>query len=57
MSEKICKNCKFSLKRCPFSFKKYGNYSHGYECTKDHNDVPTYKRLDDTCNQFQKKTS
>ena len=55
--DKICKNCKYSLVRSAFSFRKNGSYHLAYECIRElHSDkVDTFKRLDDTCDNFIEK--
>ena len=51
----ICKNCKNGLKRCDFSYKKYGSYHCSIECTLIENEKMPYRRNEDTCERFEKK--
>ena len=50
-----CKNCKNSLKRCDFSFKKYGSYNCPLECTLIENEIMPYRKDNDTCNKFEER--
>lgn len=51
---KECRNCKNGFKRSHFSFSRYGNYSHAYECALPENERTPYRRLDDTCIKWEK---
>lgn len=55
MNEHTCKNCAKAHHRNIFSFKTYGSYHCGYECTLKENEKTPYRRLDDTCDKWEKK--
>ena len=52
---KGCRNCKHGLKRCEFSFKKYGNYYCNIECCLPENERMPYRRNEDICDKYEER--
>ena len=50
-----CKDCKNGLKRCDFSYRKYGAYHCGFECLLIENERTPFRKFNDTCEKFIKK--
>lgn len=47
-----CKDCRYSMKRCAFSYKQYGSYHCSYECSLPENEKTPYRRSDDNCEKY-----
>ena len=52
---RTCKECKNGLKRCEFSFKKYGSYYCDIECCLLENEDMPWRRSSDSCDKFSEK--
>ena len=53
--EKNCGTCANALKRCAFSFKKYGNYQCEIECCLKQNERTPYRKGIECCEKWEGK--
>lgn len=50
-----CCTCKHGLKRCEFSYKKYGSYEYSIECCLIENEDMPWRKNNDNCEKYEER--